>query len=70
LSPRVAVISVGRSNRFGHPAANVLQRYRELDAEIFRTDQDGAVMVETDGTSLDVRTFTGRAVHLTPLTKR
>jgi competence protein ComEC len=67
LAPRVAVISVGRSNRFGHPAPAVLQRYREAHAEVFRTDQDGAVTLDTDGTSLDFRTFTGRAVHLTPM---
>ncbi|MQA30496.1 MAG: DNA internalization-related competence protein ComEC/Rec2 [Luteitalea sp.] len=60
LAPRVAVVSVGRSNTFGHPAPAVLRRYREAGAEVFRTDEDGAVTVETDGTSLEVRTFTGR----------
>jgi competence protein ComEC len=64
LNPRVAVVSVGRSNRFGHPAPVVLQRYEEIHAEVFRTDRDGAVTVDTDGTSLDVHTFTGRAVHV------
>ena len=43
LAPRVAVVSVGRSNRFGHPATDVLRRYRDAGAEIFRTDRDGAV---------------------------
>jgi competence protein ComEC len=60
LAPTVAVFSAGRANHFGHPAADVLQRYRDVGAEIFRTDQDGAVMVDTDGTSLTVHTFTGR----------
>jgi competence protein ComEC len=64
LLPRVAVVSVGRSNRFGHPAPAVLRRYEDVHAEIFRTDRDGAVTVESDGTSLDIRTFTGRAVHI------
>jgi competence protein ComEC len=64
LKPRIAVVSAGRSNPFGHPAPNVLQRYRDAGAEIFRTDQDGAVLVETDGQSMDVRTFTGRSVHI------
>jgi competence protein ComEC len=63
LNPQVAVVSVGRSNRFGHPAPAVLQRYEEIHAEVFRTDRDGAVTVDTDGASLDVHTFTGRAVH-------
>jgi competence protein ComEC len=60
LRPAVAVASAGRANHFGHPAAEVLDRYRSVGAEIFRTDQDGAVMLETDGASIDVRTFTGR----------
>jgi competence protein ComEC len=60
LSPRVAVASAGRSNTFGHPAPAVLRRYQDVGADVFRTDQDGAVTVDTDGTSLEVRTFTGR----------
>jgi competence protein ComEC len=60
LRPRVAIVSVGRANRFGHPVPAVLDRYREAGAEVFRTDQDGAVTVDTDGYSLDVHTFAGR----------
>lgn len=60
LRPQVAVISVGRANRFGHPAAEVLARYRAVGAEIFRTDREGAVTVDTDGESLMVSTFSGR----------
>jgi competence protein ComEC len=64
LGPRIAVVSVGRGNRFGHPAPAVLQRYGAIGAEIFRTDRDGAVTIDTDGTSLDVSTFGGRHLHL------
>lgn len=60
LRPRVAVVSVGRANRFGHPAPAVLDRYRDAGAEVFRTDLDGAVTVDSDGYSLNVHTFTGR----------
>jgi competence protein ComEC len=60
LSPRVAVVSVGRSNPFGHPAPAVLDRYRSAGAEVFRTDRDGAVTIDTDGYSLSVHTFTGK----------
>jgi competence protein ComEC len=64
LAPRVAVVSAGRRNAFGHPAPAVIGRYRAAGVEIFRTDQDGAVMVDTDGTSLDIRTFTGRKLSI------
>ena len=66
LAPRVAVVSVGRGNAFGHPARSVLKRYEDIGARIFRTDADGAVMVDTDGTSLDVHTFTGRRLSVHP----
>jgi competence protein ComEC len=60
LHPQVAIVSAGRSNHFGHPVPEVLDRYRSIGAELFRTDRDGAVTVDTDGWSLAVHTFTGR----------
>ena len=69
LAPKVAVVSVGRSNNFGHPSPVVLKRYAAGGAAIFRTDQDGAVTIDTDGTSLSVHTFTGRTLRLSSATK-
>jgi competence protein ComEC len=68
IRPAVAIVSAGRANHFGHPAPAVLQRYREIGAELFRTDQDGAISVETDGKGLDIRTFTGRHLELSATT--
>jgi competence protein ComEC len=65
IHPTLAVVSAGRTNHFGHPAAEVLQRYRDAGTEIFRTDLDGEVTIDTDGYSIDVHTFTGRQLHLT-----
>ena len=70
LAPRVAVVSVGRSNTFGHPAPEVIDRYREVGAQIFRTDQDGAVTIDTDGHTLEVRTFTGQRLFVKPQASR
>jgi competence protein ComEC len=64
LRPHVAIVSVGRANHFGHPAPDVLRRYRDAGTEVFRTDQDGEVTIDTDGQSIDVHTFTGRRLHL------
>jgi competence protein ComEC len=64
VRPDVAVFSAGRSNHFGHPAPAVLQRYADIGAEVFRTDRDGAVTLDTDGYSIDVRTFTNRTYRL------
>ena len=60
----MAVVSAGRSNHFGHPVPEVLERYRSVGAEVFRTDADGAVMVDSDGYSVDLRTFVGRRITL------
>jgi competence protein ComEC len=64
LAPTIAVVSAGRGNHFGHPVPEVLQRYEEAGAQIFRTDRDGAVMLDTDGKSVTVHTFLGRSVAL------
>jgi competence protein ComEC len=48
-SPRVAVVSAGFRNRFGHPSEEVVSRYLAAGARVFRTDRDGAVTVSTDG---------------------
>jgi competence protein ComEC len=59
-APVAAVISVGRQNVFGHPSPDVVQRLARVGAAVFRTDRDGAVIVETDGREIRVRTWLGR----------
>jgi len=55
VNPEVAVIHVGRGNRFGHPNANTLRRYKDFGVKLYRTDTDGTVIVETDGKVYEVR---------------
>ena len=43
VAPRLVVIPVGYRNRFGHPKAEVVERYQELDSRVLRTDLDGAI---------------------------
>ena len=52
VAPRVAMISAGRRNRYGHPAEPVLRRLAESGASVLRTDQSGTVSVigRRDGT--------------------
>jgi competence protein ComEC len=55
-SPRLALVSVGAHNPFGHPDAGVLERYRRAGALVLRTDRDGALEVVTDGRRVWFRT--------------
>jgi competence protein ComEC len=57
VQPKLAVISVGESNSFGHPSPEVLDRYRSLGVHAYRTDRDGAVTTWTDGNFLKVQSF-------------
>jgi competence protein ComEC len=57
LRPQVAIISCGRGNRFGHPSPAVLARYRAIGAAIYRTDEQGAITIDTDGKSIEVTPF-------------
>ena len=54
LRPQAAVISVGR-NKYGHPSAPTLQRLRRHLVDVWRTDQEGAITVTTDGSRMTVR---------------
>lgn len=51
-SPGVAVISVGKDNRYGHPSSEVIQMLSEAGIKTFRTDQVGDVLIESDGESV------------------
>jgi competence protein ComEC len=56
VKPRLAIVSVGRGQWRGHPDREILKRYERQGALIFRTDQDGAVTVVTDGDRIWIAT--------------
>ncbi len=57
LRPRIAVISCGRNNDYGHPRAETLAALAGSPGlVVYRTDTDGRVVVESDGRELRVRT--------------
>jgi competence protein ComEC len=55
VAPRLAVVSVGARNPFGHPHREVVERYGKAGALLLRTDRDGTVEVATDGRRVWVR---------------
>ncbi|MEO8481277.1 MAG: DNA internalization-related competence protein ComEC/Rec2 [Acidobacteriota bacterium] len=63
-APDLALISVGRNNTFGHPSPEVVRRFRDVGAAIARTDEEGAISVETDGREIRVKTWSGRTLTM------
>ncbi|MBS4029071.1 MAG: DNA internalization-related competence protein ComEC/Rec2 [Ignavibacteriales bacterium] len=49
VNPDIAVVSVGTRNKFRHPSKSTMLRLREHNVHFFRTDEEGAVMFESDG---------------------
>lgn len=56
VRPQAAIISVGARNSFRHPAPETLARLRPY-GRVYRTDQDGAVTVRSDGTHFRLTAF-------------
>jgi len=48
LKPKTAVISVGKSNRYGHPRKEVLERLIKRNIGVERTDENGEIIFELD----------------------
>ena len=48
VSPDIAVISVGEGNSYGHPHADTLAILNEVGANIYRTDEQGTIVVTAD----------------------
>jgi competence protein ComEC len=45
VNPKIALIGVGRKNKFGHPNQEVLERLKEKGIQIYRTDQNGEIQI-------------------------
>jgi competence protein ComEC len=56
LRPAIAVIEVGAGNTYGHPHAATLNLLKNYAVQIYRTDQNGTVEIESDGATWQVKT--------------
>jgi len=56
VRPRIAVISAGAANEYGHPAPATVQRLERAGAAVYRTDLDGDITIKTDGAAIKVET--------------
>lgn len=52
IQPKLAIISVGQNNRYGHPNKEVIERLSGLKIPFLRTDQFGGITVSFDATHI------------------
>lgn len=55
FKPSLAVVSVGRQNRYNHPHPQIMKLLQSHQIKSLRTDVDGDVVIESDGRNIDVQ---------------
>lgn len=49
VNPKFGVITCGQNNKYGHPHNVVMDRLRDANVEVYRTDTDGTIIATSDG---------------------
>ena len=57
VAPKYAIISVGKGNSYGHPTSSALERLGSVGATIYRTDESGTIVCESDGETITFKTL-------------
>jgi competence protein ComEC len=55
--PQLAIISVGRNSRFGHPHKEVVERWQSNGATVLTTGHSGTITITTNGHDLNLKPF-------------
>ncbi|MEN6326514.1 MAG: ComEC/Rec2 family competence protein [Syntrophomonas sp.] len=55
-APEYAIIMVGKDNPYGHPHQETISRLSAAGIKILRTDQNGTIVISTDGKNIDIKT--------------
>jgi len=57
IDPEIAIISVGNRNKYNHPSASTLERYKSMRTRLYRTDINHAVQITTNGKIVKVNNW-------------
>ena len=55
-SPKYAIIEVGKNNSYNHPKEVTLKKLEDLGKKIYRTDEDGTIILTSDGENMSFET--------------
>ncbi|MDI6783387.1 MAG: ComEC/Rec2 family competence protein [bacterium] len=66
VEPQIAVISVGKNNWYNLPSPKTIDTLNQMMVQVYRTDQDGAIIIRTDGKTITVETFRKSSYANTP----
>jgi len=55
VAPQIAIISVGKSNTYGHPKPATLKRLKAAGVVVYRTDQNGTIVATSDGQNISIK---------------
>ncbi|MEN6328120.1 MAG: MBL fold metallo-hydrolase [Syntrophomonas sp.] len=62
-APRYAVIMCGIGNDYGHPHRETLAVLNKLKVEVSRTDQDGNIVINSDGSHINIKSERGKKLN-------
>ena len=57
VSPKIALIGVGKNNNFGHPNQDVLKRLIDLGVKVYRTDENGEIIITINNQCINLTTM-------------
>lgn len=57
VKPKIALISCGKNNRYGHPHEKVLERLKGRKSRIYNTSMDGSVQIKSDGKKVEIQCY-------------
>ena len=56
VKPKISIISVGKDNTYGHPTKETLNKLNNIGSKIYRTDENGTIIIESDGKTNNIST--------------